>query len=179
MIIRSDPDTTTFWSDRYHATAIESGEHLIRCLVYIDLNMVRAGVVSHPAEWPHCGYHEIQSPPDRYRIIDRNRLANLCGIRGEEYLRELHLGWTGGELKREPVRQSKWTDSIAVGSENYIELVKEKLGLAASKKQISNDGKTVVIREPGSAYNVHFNVEMSPLSMENSVFFDESLTISI
>jgi len=35
-----------FWEDRYHATAVESGEHLARCLVYIDLNMVRAGVVS-------------------------------------------------------------------------------------------------------------------------------------
>jgi len=32
-----------FWEDRYHATAIESGEHLIRCLAYIDMNMVRAG----------------------------------------------------------------------------------------------------------------------------------------
>jgi len=52
-----------FWSDRYHVTAIESGEHLIRCLVYVDLNMVRAGVVSHPTEWRHCGYHEIQNPP--------------------------------------------------------------------------------------------------------------------
>jgi putative transposase len=30
-----------FWEDRYHATAIETGEHLLRCLVYIDLNMVR------------------------------------------------------------------------------------------------------------------------------------------
>ncbi len=30
-----------FWQDRYHATAIESGEHLWKCLVYIDLNMVR------------------------------------------------------------------------------------------------------------------------------------------
>ena len=37
-----------FWEDRYHATAIEADEHLHRCLVYIDLNMVRAGVVSHP-----------------------------------------------------------------------------------------------------------------------------------
>ncbi|CAB1080953.1 Transposase and inactivated derivatives [Olavius algarvensis Delta 1 endosymbiont] len=37
-----------FWQDRYHATAIETGEHLLRCLVYIDLNMVRAGVVDHP-----------------------------------------------------------------------------------------------------------------------------------
>ena len=34
-----------FWEDRYHATAVERDEHLIRCLVYIDLNMVRAGVV--------------------------------------------------------------------------------------------------------------------------------------
>ncbi|VUZ84894.1 hypothetical protein MELA_01269 [Candidatus Methylomirabilis lanthanidiphila] len=40
-----------FWEDRYHATAIEANEHLHRCLVYIDVNMVRAGVVRHPAEW--------------------------------------------------------------------------------------------------------------------------------
>ena len=49
-----------FWEDRYHATAIEADEHLHRCLVYIDLNMVRAGVVSHPVEWAHSGYPEIQ-----------------------------------------------------------------------------------------------------------------------
>lgn len=41
-----------FWEDRYHATEVEDDDHLMRCLVYIDLNMVRAGVVKHPAEWP-------------------------------------------------------------------------------------------------------------------------------
>ena len=40
-----------FWEDRYHATAVENGLHLRQCLVYIDLNMVRAGVVRHPSEW--------------------------------------------------------------------------------------------------------------------------------
>jgi putative transposase len=40
-----------FWEDRYHATAIQTDRHLIRCLVYIDLNMVRAGAVTHPSEW--------------------------------------------------------------------------------------------------------------------------------
>jgi hypothetical protein len=34
-----------FWEDRYHATAIEADEHLYRCLVYIDLNMVCARMV--------------------------------------------------------------------------------------------------------------------------------------
>ena len=51
-----------FWEDRYHATAIEAGEHLLRCLVYVDLNMVRCGVVSHPGQWPHGGYNEILRP---------------------------------------------------------------------------------------------------------------------
>ncbi len=51
-----------FWEDRYHATAIESGDYLIRSLVYIDLNMVRNGVVAHPSAWPHSGYNEIQQP---------------------------------------------------------------------------------------------------------------------
>jgi putative transposase len=51
-----------FWEDRYHATAIEDGDHLKKCIVYIDLNMVRAGVVKHPSEWPYSGYNEIQQP---------------------------------------------------------------------------------------------------------------------
>jgi putative transposase len=27
-----------FWEDRYHATAVETGEHRLRCIVYIDMN---------------------------------------------------------------------------------------------------------------------------------------------
>ncbi len=37
-----------FWEDRYHATAVQTDEHLYRCMVYIDLHMVRAGVVKDP-----------------------------------------------------------------------------------------------------------------------------------
>ena len=40
-----------FWEDRYHATAVETDHHLISCLTYIDLNMVRAGAVAHPSQW--------------------------------------------------------------------------------------------------------------------------------
>jgi putative transposase len=28
-------------------------------VVYVDVNMVRAGVVRHPREWVEAGYHEI------------------------------------------------------------------------------------------------------------------------
>ena len=55
-----------FWQDRYHATAVDTDGHLARCMAYIDLNMVRAGAVTHPAQWEIGGYREIQHPPSRY-----------------------------------------------------------------------------------------------------------------
>ena len=30
-----------FWEDRYHATAVKTGNQLVRYAAYIDLNMVR------------------------------------------------------------------------------------------------------------------------------------------
>ncbi|WP_245590108.1 transposase [Desulfonatronum lacustre] len=39
-----------FWEDRYHATAVDTDKHLLKCMPYIDLNMVRAGVVEHLRE---------------------------------------------------------------------------------------------------------------------------------
>ncbi len=39
-----------FWEDRYHCNIVEDGVHLWNCIEYIDLNMVRARAVSHPAD---------------------------------------------------------------------------------------------------------------------------------
>jgi len=30
-----------FWEDRYHATAVDVDEHLVNCLVYIDIHPVK------------------------------------------------------------------------------------------------------------------------------------------
>jgi len=70
-----------YWEDRYHATAVETNRHLVQCLVYMDMNMVRAGVVKHPSEWPFSGYHEILAPRERYAILDHERLKELLNFR--------------------------------------------------------------------------------------------------
>ena len=49
----------SFWEDRYHATAVATDAHLLRCILYVDFNMVRAGVVQHPGEWSESGYAEL------------------------------------------------------------------------------------------------------------------------
>ena len=58
----------SFWRSRYHPTLIQDGDHLSRCLVYIDLNMVRAGVCEHPQDWRCSGYHELCGKRRRYRV---------------------------------------------------------------------------------------------------------------
>jgi putative transposase len=76
----------SYWQDRYSATAIETGEHLWRCMTYVDLNMVRAGIVAHPRDWPHAGYHEIVRPKQRYRIVDRDAVYEVLEIGPTEEL---------------------------------------------------------------------------------------------
>jgi len=117
-----------YWEDRYHATAVESGEHLARCMVYIDTNMVRAGVVSHPSMWPFCGHNEIQQPRRKNILIDSEKLQGLIGAESHDQLRTSHEGWVKeylGEGAKE--RQDEWTASIAVGGRSFIEKVRPSL----------------------------------------------------
>jgi putative transposase len=126
-----------FWEDRYHATAIEADEHLHRCLIYIDLNMVRAGVVSHPVEWAHSGYREIQEPPKRYAVIDLEGLAALCGFTDLKGFQGAHRQWVEQALENACApRDDRWSEAIAVGSLPFVETVKNDLGVKAMHREV-------------------------------------------
>jgi hypothetical protein len=158
-----------YWEDRYHATAIERGEHFIKCLVYIDLNMIRAGVVKHPNEWEHSGYQEIQAPPKRYSIIDTNGLMRLCGIPNAEQLRETHKEWVEEELKKNASeRESYWSESIAVGKKDFVEGIKEQLGMRVSGRKIEQGADHFELREESASYSGHFPAKKRLLRLENT-----------
>ena len=163
-----------FWEDRYHATAVEQNEHLIRCLVYIDLNMVRAGVVKHPSEWQAGGFNEIQNPPTRYGVIDRQGLHEFCGIPEGESFAEHHRQWVQDALRNaESKRESYWTEAIAVGSSDYVEEIKGRLGIKAAGRRIEkHDGDICIIREEPAPYNVVFDPEDKAVRQENSYYWE-------
>ena len=133
-----------YWEDRYHTTAVESGDHLARCIVYIDTNMVRAGVVSHPSMWPSCGYKEIQEPRRKNVLIDYERLKGLVGAGSYDQLRNSHRGWIEDYLGNgEKSRQDEWSKSIAVGSKPFVQTVKEFLGIRAKGRDVIEGGQGV------------------------------------
>ncbi len=160
-----------FWDDRYHAVAIESGEHLIRCLVYIDLNMVRAGVVSHPSEWEFSGFNEIQRPRRKCVLISYEVLYNLAGYPDYESFRKAHLEWVSAEPdKVGKVRQTHWKESIAVGSEAFVEKVRARLRARAAGREKRPLAHGMELREPMQPYNAFFEVENNDIEAKMRPF---------
>jgi hypothetical protein len=81
----------------------------------IDLNMVRAGVVEHPSDWPWCGYHELVGSRSRYRLLDRRQVIQGLGDGYDEpsvpvrYAQSMGASSLAGGLVREPM----WTEAVA------------------------------------------------------------------
>jgi putative transposase len=58
--------TGTLWEGRYRSTLIQAERYLLACMVYIDLNPVRAGMVADPADYPWSSHmHYVGRRSDR------------------------------------------------------------------------------------------------------------------
>jgi putative transposase len=137
--------------------------------------MVRAGVVSHPSEWDFGGYNEIQKPRERYALIDYKRLMELLHFSTINDLSNSHKKWIEEILKaKNYVRESKWSQSIAVGSKSFIEDIKAKLGIRAKGRQVGESGGSYHLRETQIPYNSDFAPENSDLRAENAYFWNDN-----
>lgn len=69
-----------FWGDRFKSVVVENGQTLINCLAYIDLNPIRAGLVSRPEDyrWNSIGYHVQTSNKGRFLSLDFGLKSLAC-----------------------------------------------------------------------------------------------------
>jgi len=157
-----------FWEDRYHATAVDTGEYLARCMVYIDMNMVRAGKVSHPGDWVMSGYHEIQHPPVRYAVIDQSTLQELLEFRNQEQLRKACRVWVEDRMKSaQQIRKRDWSESVAVGKPEFIAMIQKKLGVPGKYRVATENDGVLILKEPVMSYKVAFTTKIGCLSGNN------------
>ena len=154
-----------FWEDRYFATAVQCDNHLARCLVYIDLNMVRAGVVTHPGGWTHGGYGEIQTPPDRYRLIDIRQLTRLLGFSEVIQMQTAHRQWAQEAIDSQRMsREPRWTEAVAVGQREFLAEIKNELQHRCPARRILDDNGNCRLGEPLVTYRPVFEPEKDNLS---------------
>ena len=132
--------------------------------------MVRAGVVNHPERWKESGFKEIQKPSKRYAIIDLQSLRELSGFADLRDFQRAHRQWVEQGLENGlAVCDDHWSESIAVGTLDFIEKIKTELGMKAMHRDFEPAGKAYALREPSEAYAGGFASENEALSSENTV----------
>ena len=142
-------------------------------MAYIDTNMVRAGVVSHPSMWPFCGYNEIQEPRRKNVLINYERLQGLFGAGSYDKLRKSHEGWVEEYLEeRAKTRQDEWTRSIAVGNKPFVENVKALLGFGPKGEKSWKAIKDISYGRNPFLIKLFSGVENDDIGPENTYFWD-------
>jgi putative transposase len=145
--------TNAFWGDNFHPTLVEGGPYLWRCLCYIELNMVRAGVVSHPEQWQWVGYHEIMGQRQRYRLLDLERLCWRLGTQSLEAVREnLAVGLKQAIACNQMLREACWAESLAVGSAGFVERIRPMILSRRETEVVEALEEVWVLQEQGVPY---------------------------
>ncbi len=69
-------------------------------------------------------YNEIQNQRKRKGIIDFDRLMDLLGFENYDDLKDAHYKWVDSAMQTgNSDKENKWTQSIAVGSKTFIEMM--------------------------------------------------------
>lgn len=123
----------TLWEGRYRSTLIEAERYLLPCMVYMDLNPVRAGLVADPAQYPWSSHaHYVGTRHDR--LVSPHplywKLGNTPFSREAAYAELVRAGVTGPE-------QQALTDSAlrgwALGTADYLADLQKRTSRRLSK----------------------------------------------
>jgi len=143
-----------FWGGRYWCTMVESGQYIRNCMRYVDLNMVRAGVVRHPSDWQWCGYQELVGERQRYRLLDIREVLNLWEYDAVDRFRTDYRRTIAEAIqKRQLSRESCWTEGIAVGSKTFVQNVGGATGNREKLYYQETGPSRWIVREGGEAYS--------------------------
>jgi hypothetical protein len=71
------------------------------------------------------------------------------------------------------VRDKTWSESLAVGSEDFVEKVKTLLKTKATNREVTEMGDKHALREQSARYNSDFGAKNTGLRLNNRHFWDD------
>ena len=117
----------TLWEGRYKASLVQEDNYLLSCMRYIELNPVRANMVSHPQDYPWSSYHAnaegkniklIRSHPV-YQALGKSKTERLDAYKA---LFKAHI--PDDEIKT--IRRA-WETGTPLGNDYFKEKIERKL----------------------------------------------------
>ena len=99
--------TGTLWESRYQASLLDSERAWFRCLRYVELNPVRAGIVSRPDAWQWSSYRANAIGLDDPLLTQHSLLRGLAGAPAERCSRwAQYCGEPGSERELSQIRSA-------------------------------------------------------------------------
>lgn len=87
-INRRHSRTGTLWEGRYHSCLVQSERYLMVCHRYVELNPVRAGLTSHPVDYPWSSFRRNAHGAENLLVTPHElygRLGNDAASREKAY----------------------------------------------------------------------------------------------
>ena len=106
--------------------------------------MVRAGAVPHPGEWRHGGCPELLGDRQRYRIVNQVQLRRCLGHPedADGFQRWYEATLADKLAATYHVRESCWSEALAVGSPTWLAGVLDRFGYKRKRILPVGEGST-------------------------------------
>ena len=124
------------WQGRFKNPVIQTDEYLLECLKYIELNPVRANIVSRPEDYRWSSYRFHAFGEDENSMLDPDPMY-LSLADTEEKRQKVYRDFIASEQDKnifDLIRKSIANDSI-LGEDNFIDKLREKLALSKSRRR--------------------------------------------
>jgi len=122
------------WQGRFKSIPIETDTYFLQCGRYIELNPVRAGIVSHPSQYPWSSYHfyaqgkqnKLLTTYPFYNELDTSPTQRQKRYTKyiEEELPNIHDHTT-----------MRFSQELVYGSESFVERLKKDFGYQPIRKK--------------------------------------------
>jgi putative transposase len=119
------------WQGRFKNPIIQTDGHLLQCLKYIELNPVRADIITRPEGYRWSSYKFHAFGKDEDKLLDKDpaylSLADTDQGRQKAYLDFMNLEQDNSIVER--IRKSIASGSI-LGSDSFVDSIRKKIILS-------------------------------------------------
>ncbi|MBU2539173.1 MAG: transposase [Proteobacteria bacterium] len=132
---RLEKRTGSLWEGRYKSSPISSKEYLLACCRYIELNPLRAGIVSTPADYKWSSYRcKAEGKTDDLVDFDGNYLAFGRNERERAILYKDYVHDTIPDSEWKLIREAVQRGQLT-GSSCFRDELTERLGMRLSNQE--------------------------------------------
>jgi putative transposase len=123
--------TGSLWDGRYKMSIVDSDQYFLQCCRYIELNPIKAKMVTCPKKYRWSSYRE-NAGLSSSEIVDRHGFAKLSGVRFEDYREYVAQGTPASES--EFISQRLESNRLT-GGDSFVKEIEFRTGIRLEFKR--------------------------------------------